>query len=289
MKIFLSWSGGESKKTAALLKNWLILIFPTLDIWVSSEDINAGERWAKELFDRLEKTEFGILCLTEENKESPWLLYEAGALSKSIDSGRIVPFVSGIDFSQLPDPLTHFQAVHSDEEGARKLVQAISAILPNNHRSDSSIEKLFDLLWPELKTNLDDSEYNDTSQVLNQEIPKVAFLFSEGLNVIIEDKRIKLSEKEYLLYLFLSHRASNGEASYPYYKAAGAGFREWIKLYIQFLPSGAANRWLFELENYRSNSMSSVFSGTSTLKQIFSSKEPNNALQSRQCTRCRFA
>jgi len=261
MKIFLSWSGDESKRTAKLLKSWLLLIFPTLDVWVSSEDISAGERWAKELFDRLENTEFGILCITKENSASPWLLYEAGALSKSIDSGRIVPFVTGIEFSQLPGPLTHFQAVHSDEAGARKLIQAISAVLPNNHRSDSAIDKLFELLWPELKTNLDDTEYEDGSELSQDGTPTVTFLFSEGLNILIGDARIKLSEKEYLLYLFVSHRASNGEASYPYYKAVGSEFREWLKLYSEYLPDSASRSWLHEIENYRPDkTMSSVFS-----------------------------
>ncbi len=67
MKLFLSWSGEESRHVANCLKEWLLLLFPTLDIWVSSENINAGDRWSKKLGERLDDTNFGILCITKEN------------------------------------------------------------------------------------------------------------------------------------------------------------------------------------------------------------------------------
>src|SRR5205809_7263974 len=99
MKIFVSWSGGVSKSLAEAVKDWLLILFPTFDIWISTEDIRAGDRWFHELTSRLSQTDFGIICLTKENLQSAWLLFEAGALSKSMDAGRIVPLLADVEFS----------------------------------------------------------------------------------------------------------------------------------------------------------------------------------------------
>lgn len=247
MRIFLSWSGDKSKRVAEALKEWLVLLFPTLDVWLSSDDIKAGDRWARELSERLEETSFGILCLTETNLNSPWILYEAGALSKSIAAGKIVPYLIDIDYSSLPDPIAHFQAVKADKEGTRKLVQTISSVLPNNHRPDQSIERIFNLCWADLE-----ALFNDLSGSLlispSNQLPKVQFRKSEGTNVNIEGTSVNLSQKEYALYLFLAYRSANNAASFPYYKAAIDEFKNWIE---HDCPTEARKSWLYDVAHHR--------------------------------------
>jgi hypothetical protein len=46
MRIFLSWSGESSKVLAAVLREWPTLMFPEAIFWISSRDIQAGQRWA---------------------------------------------------------------------------------------------------------------------------------------------------------------------------------------------------------------------------------------------------
>ena len=82
MKIFISWSRNNSHNAAKALREWLPLLFQTIEPWLSSSDIMAGTRWANELAENLDKIDFGILCLTQDNVNSPWILFEAGALSK---------------------------------------------------------------------------------------------------------------------------------------------------------------------------------------------------------------
>lgn len=231
MKVFLSWSGDESRQIAEALKVWLVLLFPTMDVWISSQDVKAGDRWANELSLRLEQTDFGILCLTKENVDSAWILYEAGALSKSIDAGRIVPFLHGLEYSNLPGPLTHFQSVKADRDGTRKLVQTISSVLPGNRRPDSSIEKVFNLSWPDLEAALCNPP-SKAQIIAPEESPTVQFLKSEGSIVIVEGIPISLSEKEYRLYLFLAMRSAEGAASFPYYKAMFREFEKWLQVYF---------------------------------------------------------
>ena len=49
-------------------------------------DIEKGENWDKILSQELEECRYGIVCLTPENINAPWINFEAGAIAKSLDS-----------------------------------------------------------------------------------------------------------------------------------------------------------------------------------------------------------
>lgn len=93
MKVFLSWSGDRSKAVAEALHSWLPRVLQAVEPWTSFDNIERGARWAPELAQVLEETRFGILCLTPENLLSPWLLFEAGALSKTLDNTFVSPYL----------------------------------------------------------------------------------------------------------------------------------------------------------------------------------------------------
>jgi hypothetical protein len=71
MKVFISWSGEMSHKVANVLRDWLPYVIQAVDPFVSSGDINKGERWGDVLAEELEDTEFGIICLTPYNVKAP--------------------------------------------------------------------------------------------------------------------------------------------------------------------------------------------------------------------------
>jgi TIR domain len=154
MKAFLSWSGDSSKAVASLLRDWLKLLFPEVAFWMSDLDIQAGQRWGEELDRQLEATDFGILCLVPSNLMAPWLLFEAGALSKSVDSSRVVPYCVGLRAEDVQGPLSRFQSVSADETGTRKLVQSINALLENK-RSERDLERIYAKFWPDLRRDLE--------------------------------------------------------------------------------------------------------------------------------------
>lgn len=83
MRIFTSWSGDRSKAAALGLKSLLQDLFEEAVQVFVSEHITPGEAWAQRLGTELEQSEFGILCLTRDNWQSPWLLFEAGAIAKN--------------------------------------------------------------------------------------------------------------------------------------------------------------------------------------------------------------
>jgi hypothetical protein len=83
--IFISWSGEMSSQVALALRELLKGTIQTANPWLSGPDIEKGARWRTEIEAALEGAPAGLIVLTPENLISPWLLFEAGALSKKND------------------------------------------------------------------------------------------------------------------------------------------------------------------------------------------------------------
>lgn len=150
MKTFLSWSGDQSKAYANALRDWLPLVLHFVEPWVSDADIEAGERWASEVGKELESSNFGIICIDRENVGSQWLLFEAGALSRSMQEGRVIPLLFDIEFKDISGPLAQFQAKKFEGKGVWDVVCAINK-LGETPIPDLHLKRLFDALWPDLE------------------------------------------------------------------------------------------------------------------------------------------
>ncbi len=153
MKVFISWSGKRSKALAAALKEWLPLILQYAKPWVSEKDISAGDRWAQAIAGELESSNFGILCITPENLRSEWILFEAGALSKSMLDAKVIPLLFGLELSDLSGPLSQFQALKVDQQGLMNVIKAINAAAENK-AAEATISQLVPALWPQLQEKL---------------------------------------------------------------------------------------------------------------------------------------
>lgn len=126
LPVFISWSGEKSREAAAILKEWIPDVIQNVTPFVS-EDINAGSRWSHDIARELEGSAFGILCLTPENLSAPWVLFEAGALSKSISSSHVVPLLIGVDRAKIELPISQFQSILIDEKEFLSLFKSINA------------------------------------------------------------------------------------------------------------------------------------------------------------------
>jgi hypothetical protein len=155
MRIFLSWSGVRSRIVAEALKDWLRdLFYPEIQPWLSSLDITAGARWEQELATALAESNLGILCITEESLRSPWLLFEAGALGKSLTTAALVPYLIELSPGVLPPPLQQFQTVEATRDGTLRLSQAVNGQLQETRRDRRDLERHFDQWWPRLEAVL---------------------------------------------------------------------------------------------------------------------------------------
>jgi hypothetical protein len=163
MKIFVSWSGERSQALAVALREWLPLVLHYVEPWLSASDIKSGDRWSSEIAKELQASNFGIICVTRDNLEAPWLLFESGALAKSMEEGRVIPLRLDLDVSDISGPLTQFQSEKADEEGVRRLIESLNKA-SSNSIPDDRLNKLFEPMWPQIKQKIEAIPASSSSQ-----------------------------------------------------------------------------------------------------------------------------
>lgn len=154
MKVFLSWSGERSKQVASLLKTWLKCVIQSVDPWMSSQDISRGELWYNAINNQIAQISTGIICLTEENKEKPWILFESGALAKGISTNHIITLLIDLKSEDLLlSPLSAFNHTTTDKDGVYKMVLTINNLL-EVPLEDSILNHVFEMFWPTFEEKL---------------------------------------------------------------------------------------------------------------------------------------
>jgi hypothetical protein len=161
MEVFISWSGERSRAAAEALRSWLPKIINAIKPWLSSADIDKGARWSADVASRLETAKAGIICLTPSNLHSEWILFEAGALSKTLQNTFVCPFLIGLEPSDVKPPLSQFQATKAHKHDVLKLLKTLNSALGENALAESHIEEAFDLWWPKLESRLKDLPSED--------------------------------------------------------------------------------------------------------------------------------
>jgi hypothetical protein len=151
MKTFISWSGDLSKSIADSLCGWLPKVIQAIQPFYSPDDIGIGNRWFSEVETHLSDSDFGILCLTGENSSSPWIMFEAGALSKNIGQSRVMPLLFGINYADISGPLSQFQAVKFNKEDFFRFVQSVNDMLAGSSLSQLVLLETFEKWWPDLE------------------------------------------------------------------------------------------------------------------------------------------
>lgn len=117
----------------------------------------------EEITKELNESKIGLLCLTRDNINSPWILFEAGALSKTLEKSRVCPILFGIKPTDLSGPLKQFQATEIEREDFRKLIIVINNCLEGNKLSEKAIQTVFNKWWPDLEEAL-----NNISEEISQ-------------------------------------------------------------------------------------------------------------------------
>ena len=151
MNVFISWSGtGElSERAAELIRDWLPLVLQSVQPWMSAKDLYAGTRWSHELSKQLSESNFGILCVTRDSMNKPWLLFEAGGLAKSLDEGSVIPLLIDLEPTELSGPLAQFQCQKLEKDGMWSVVDSLNRKLTAPIQNDR-LRKSFEVFWPDL-------------------------------------------------------------------------------------------------------------------------------------------
>jgi hypothetical protein len=183
MRVFISWSGILSRQVATLLHQYLPCMLQEIDVFMSEHDLESGGRWSHQLAQELEVTNYGIICITPENLNKPWILFEAGALTKHVDGracGILIKDLSPIDFS---GPLSQFQNRRFERDELKKLVKDINAKL-SIPLDPKKLDLVFDKWWPDIE-----SEY---IQLLNNETNNEPAITRRDQRNILEEILMKV-------------------------------------------------------------------------------------------------
>lgn len=156
MKAFLSWSGQKSHKMALAFSEWIPCVIQAVEPWVSSKDIDRGSIWFTEIFDHLNDTNLGIVFVTRENQNKPWLLFESGALSKGLTENRVCTVLVDLNVRDIEasSPLSHLNHTTVDKDSVLKLIKTINKKLDDNQVKETHLERSFNALWSELETKI---------------------------------------------------------------------------------------------------------------------------------------
>lgn len=154
--VFISWSGDRSKWVAEYIRDWLPKVIQAAKPWMSEGDIEKGARSLEEISRKLQGTKVGIVCLTQENLNKPWILYESGALTKTIDEKtRLCTYLlGGLEPKDVPPPLGMFQHTQPNDNDTLRLMQTINQAVSSSPMPPDTLKSVFEKWWPDLEARI---------------------------------------------------------------------------------------------------------------------------------------
>ena len=195
MKVFISWSGERSRRVGELLRTWIECVIQAVEPWVSSSDIDRGALWFTQIIDELSTTTHGIICLTRDNKEKPWILFEAGALAKGLGSSRIYTLLVDLNPEDIRDPLAQFNHTRPTEGDMFKLVSSINRGLESKGLKEGVLASAFKTYWPQFQADFSKIIADTEADVTPEKPRPQEDILSEILNSVRGiDKRVRQIE-----------------------------------------------------------------------------------------------
>lgn len=158
LQVFISWSGPRAEAIAKLVKRLLVDVVRHAEVFLSSDDLQKGRQWLPDLNEKLRDTKFGVLILTPESVNKPWLLFEAGAISKALTDNHCCPLLCGLSHADVTPPLSQFHgALINKREDVLKLITTMYEAA--GAKSDpGQVDRWFTPFWENFS--------NDVAQIL---------------------------------------------------------------------------------------------------------------------------
>jgi hypothetical protein len=155
MKVFFSWSGKQGQQIAGILRVWLPGVLQAVRPYFSPEDLKAGSRWSPEIASQLEACSMGVIIVTAESKHAPWLMFEAGAISKKVSEASVCPILFGLKIADLDGPLSQFQSVNFSKDDIERVVSTMNDKLADARLDPAVLKTVFEKFWPDLEEKIE--------------------------------------------------------------------------------------------------------------------------------------
>ncbi len=152
--VFISWSGIKSRKLAEALREWIPSVLQFAKPYYTPNDIEKGAKWSSEIAGKLASCKVGIVCLTADNHQKPWILFEAGALAKDLKDSKVCSILFDMDSADLSGPLATLQTTIFEKNDFRKLMASINGAGGERALPKDTFETVFDMWWPKLEKEI---------------------------------------------------------------------------------------------------------------------------------------
>jgi hypothetical protein len=147
-----------------------------------------------EIMKGMQSVRVGLVILTPENLDKPWLHYEAGYLTQYILSGQglVSPVLVNVKPSALNGPLANLNVTEFTKPKFEKLVKDINKKL-TSPVDESTLMAVFDVFWGKLQAQVTESVARarrsvsldkpfDQEKVLNQILTTVRQLAARSID-----------------------------------------------------------------------------------------------------------
>lgn len=184
MHVFISWSGEKSLVYAEELKRLIEGCIQAATTFCSSQDIHNGENWSRTLFDELATSKYGIICVTKDNINAPWINFEAGAIANKLGN-KMTAFLIDLNASDINSPLSFYQATRVDKSSILSLLYSINDTLDKKVDKDI-IKNTLEYYYSKFEDNINSHRFatNIKSEETYKHIIQILENTNETLNFI---------------------------------------------------------------------------------------------------------
>ena len=143
---------------AQALKEWLPLVIQASKPWMSEVDIEKGTIGLLSIREALGGIRHGIICLTPENPNNPWVLFEAGAIASKVgEETRLYAYLlGGLEGAHVRPPLNIYQYTLPNKSDTLKMLLSLNTVLGTDPVQEHHLKETFEMFWPRLETTLQD-------------------------------------------------------------------------------------------------------------------------------------
>ena len=156
MRVFISWSGELSKQLASAIRDWLPTTLQYVKPYFTPADIEKEQSGNLEISEELGASSICIIALTRESLDSKWIMFEAGAISKSANNPRLCTVLFGIEPTDVQGPLERFQATKFSKDDIHQLLKTINSNAGKEALSEATLNLVFAKWWPDLEREVNE-------------------------------------------------------------------------------------------------------------------------------------
>ncbi len=172
MKVFISWSGDLSRELGKCFDEWLPATLQAVKTYYSPEAIEKGAHWSSKLAKELEESGTGLFILTPDNLTAPWMMFEAGAISKQFGEASVCSILFGVNASDVTPPLSLYQMTKFEKADVKRLITTINQKCGDAKLFDGVLDTVFEKWWPDLESRVDAVMKSDENTLTQEPRPE---------------------------------------------------------------------------------------------------------------------